>query len=494
MNIRDHSSQFSIFVYSSDVDQGAAVKVSLSQAGYDAYFFQDLDAFYSRLKEMTPHLVVFSTMSVEGTLSEFVNQVLHVNPEIKMIALAAPQQFEALSQYNTLGLMDIVSLEGPSLDLRALWAVDQVCETLYLTYQNEQLFADWKEAQAQKNQLQKQIDDQKAVQAETSQMLVSNRVADYRSVQSREEVLQKYFERLENISAVYFKYLGSVRSFVATHAAGFTSQQIQGVGCQLESQDLESLNTQVTVGLLPPIMMEMLKKVFNIGSARVLPLFVQNQLEGVVVYSGDLGKAETLRVGEEFSLFALCYSYFCLEKKVDSLDVMDFVTELYNQKFYTDKLYEELERSRRLRQPVSVLKISIDDFFEIEQTLGVNVRDEVLKTISDFVRRTIRTNDFACRTQANEIAVILPHCQKKGAALLGERLRRIVESSSMVDSGVKISISVGVSEYPSLADSVQNLDETASKALQHIMEKGGNRICLYKPPGNFTPEFEVSAD
>lgn len=494
MNIREHSSQFSIFVFSADVDQGAAAKVSLSQAGYDAYYFQEREAFQQRLKEMTPHLVIFSTTAVQGVLSDFVNQVLEVSPEIKLVAMAEPQQFEALSQYNTLGLVDIVSLEGPSLDLRVLWAVDQVCENLYLTYQNEQLFSDWKEAQSQKDQLQQQANDQKAVQEEASQMLVSNRVADYRSSQSKEEVLQKYFERLDKVPAVYFKYLSSVRSFVATHAAGFTPQHIQGVGCQIENNDLESLNTQITVGLLPPIMMEMLQKVFNFGTSRVLPLFVQNQLEGVVVYPGKLGKADALRVGEEFSLFSLCYSYFCLEKKVDSLDVLDFVTELYNQKFYVEKLHEELERSRRLQQPVSILKISIDDFFEIEQTLGANVRDEVLKSVSDFVRRTIRTNDFACRTQANEIGVILPHCHKKGAALLGERLRRIVESSSIVDSGVKISISVGVSEYPSLADSVGSLDETATKALMHIMEKGGNRICLFRPSGNFTPEFEVVAD
>lgn len=494
MNIRDHSSQFSLFVYSTDVDQGAAVKVSLSQAGYDAYYFQELEAFQQRMQEMTPHVVVFSTLSVQGALSDFVEKVLEVSPEIKLIAMAESQQFEALSQYNTVGLADVVSLSEPSVDLRVLWTVDQVCETLYLTFQNEQLLQDWKEAQGQKDQLQGQINDQKAVQEEAQQMLVSSRLAGYRSSQSKEEVLQKYFEYLDKIPALYFKYLGSVRSFVATHASGFSAQQIQGVGCPLEGSDLESLNSQVTVGLLPPVMLEMLQKVFQFETARVLPLFVQNELEGVVVYSGKLGKADNWRVGEEFSLFSLCYSYFCLEKKVERLDVVDFVTELYNQKFYVEKLHEELERSRRLRQPVSVLKISIDDFFEIEQTMGVSARDEVLKAVSDFIRRTIRTNDLACRTQANEIGVILPHCHKKGAALLGERLRRIVESSLVVDRGVKISISVGVSEYPSLADSFESLDETATKALMHIMEKGGNRICLFKPSGSFTPEFEVVAD
>lgn len=494
MNIREHSSQFSIFVYTTDVDHGAAVKVSLSKAGYDAYYFQELDAFYERLGEMTPHLVVFSTIAVQGALSEFVNRILQINQEIKLIAMAEPQQFEALSQYNTLGLMDMVSLEGPHLDTRVLWSVDQVCETLYLTYQNEQLFADWKEVQSQKEQLQQTLQDQKAVQDETSQMLVSNRVADYRSSQNKEELLQKYFERLEKIPAVYLKFLPSVRSFVATHASGFEAHQIQGVGCQLENQDLEDLNTQITLGLLPVLMREMLQKIFHLENPKVLPLFVQNMLEGVIVYQGNLGKAENHRVGEEFSLFALCYSYFCLEKKVENLDVQDFTTELFNQKYYAEKLNEEWERAKRMKQPVSVLKISIDDIFEIEQTLGINVRDGILKSISDFIRKTIRTNDVACRTQMNELAVILPQSSKKGAALLGERLRRIVESSLMVESGVKVSISVGVSEYPSLADSVPALDETSTKALNHIMEKGGNRICLYKAPGDFTPEFEVPVE
>jgi diguanylate cyclase (GGDEF)-like protein len=483
-----------MFVFSTEVDQGAGVKVSLSQAGYDAYYFQELEAFFARLKEMTPHLVIFSTMSVEGNLSQFVNDVLSVSPEIKLIAMAEPQQFEALSQYNTLGLMDIVSLEGPSLDSRAVWAVDQVCENMYLQFQNEQLFSDWKESQKTQEEMQKQIAEQRAVQEESKDRSMSHRIADYRSSQSKEEVLQKYFELMQGVQTVYFKFLPSVRSFVATHASGFRPDQIQGVGCRLENTDLESLNTQVTVGLLPPLMNEMLEKVFHLKTPRILPLFVQNHLEGVVVYPVNLSRAESFRVGEEFSLFSLCYSYFCAEKTIETLDVQDFVTELYNQKYYVEKLHEEIDRARRLQQAVSVVKISIDDFYEIEQTLGVNVRDQILKTLADFIKKTIRINDVACRTQVNELAVILPHCHRKGAALLGERLRRIIESSSIMESGVKVSISVGVSEFPSLADSVPTLDETATKALTHIMEKGGNRICLYKPPGNFTPEFEVAAD
>lgn len=63
-----------------------------------------------------------------------------------------------------------------------------------------------------------------------------------------------------------------------------------------------------------------------------------------------------------------------------------------------------------------------------------------------------------------------------------------------MDNGMKVSVSLGVSEYPSLCDSARTLDETATKALLHIVDKGGNKICLYKAPDSHRPEFEVAAD
>jgi GGDEF domain-containing protein len=90
--------------------------------------------------------------------------------------------------------------------------------------------------------------------------------------------------------------------------------------------------------------------------------------------------------------------------------------------------------------------------------------------------------------------MVLPHCSKKGAALRAERVRRVIEGSSFLDKGMKVSISLGVSEYPSLCDSAKTLDETAAKALAHIADKGGNKICLYKAPESHKPEFEVPAE
>ncbi|QDK38915.1 GGDEF domain-containing protein [Bdellovibrio sp. NC01] len=496
MNIRDHSSQFTIYVFTTDVDQGASAKVYLSQAGYDAFFFQDPEALETRLKENPPHILVFSTAALGGSLSDFVTHVQGINDEIRFIAISAIGQFDILAQYNNFGFVDVIADEPAALESRIVWSVDRACEKLYLTYQNEQLFDDLQSSKQQVEEVHKaavtSMKNQPEVEKDNAAF--STKLGQYRSAQSKEDMIQKFLNNISGTMCVFFKYLPSVRSFVATHANGIPASDIQGVGCQLEQPDTKELGTQLAMGLLPARFNGMLVEAFHFNPPKALPLYAVQNLEGVFVYSGSLEKSETMHLTEEFSLFSLCYSHLALERKVDSLEVQDFVTELHNRNYYVKILADEVSRARRLKQPVSVVKVAMDDFYEIESSLGEAVRDELLKSVATVIAKTSRSNDQSCRTAANEMAMILPHCSKKGAALRAERLRRIIEGTSFMENGMKVSISLGISEYPSLCDSAKSLDESASKALSHIVDKGGNKICLYKAPETHRPDFEVPAE
>lgn len=496
MNIRDYSSQFTVFTFSTNVDMGAGAKVHLSQAGYDSFFFQDEAALMQSLRESAPHILVFSTDSLSGTLTEFVGAVQQINDDIKFIVISSVAQFVTLAQYNAHGFVDVLSNEPVSIESRIVWAVDRACEKLYLTYQNEQLFDDLQAATVQVEELQKALQGVKQSEKKVGPPgpSVPMRIADYRSSQSKEDLLQKFLGNLGSSLCVYFKYLPSLRSFVATHANGIPGEEIQGVGVQLEADDLKSLTAQLALGMFPERFSTMLVTAFKFNPPKAMPLFAHNVLEGVFVYPGNMPATEIKNLSEEFTLLSLCYSNFVLERKVDNLDVQDFVTELYNRNYYHRTLTEEIQRAQRLKQPLSVIKLALDDFYELESSLGEAVRDELLKSVAVVVTKTSRTNDVTCRTGLNEIAMVLPHCSKKGAALRAERLRRIIEGTSFLNNGMKLSVSLGVSEYPTLCDSGAALDETASKALSHILDKGGNKICLYKASESHRPEFEVSAD
>ncbi|WP_413577296.1 GGDEF domain-containing protein [Bdellovibrio sp. HCB290] len=495
MDIRDHSSQFTIYVFTTDVDQGAAAKVSLSQAGYDAYFIQDPEQLEQRLKDSPPHLLVFWTATMAGALSDFVVHVQKINDEIRFIAISSLGQFDILSQYQRFGFMDVISDEAVALESRVLWAVDRACEKLYFSFQNEQLIDDLEASKQELESVQQEaLKNLKHQEEEAARPAYPMRIADYRSAQSKEDMVQRFLNGISESRCVFFKFLPSVRSFVATHANGIDSAQIQGVGAQLTTDEMKDLGSQLALGLIPPSFAQLLTEAFHLKPPKAIPLYGGNQLEGLFVYSGGLDAQAVAQLNDEYTLFNLCYSHFVLEKKVDTLEVQDFVTELYNRNHYVKVLEDEVARARRLKQPLAIVKISMDDFYEIESSLGDAVRDELLKSLAIVISKSSRTNDTNFRTAANELTMVLPHCSKKGAALRAERVRRVVEGSTFLDNGMKVSISLGVSEYPSLCDSPKTLDETAGKALAHIADKGGNKICLYKAPESHKPEFEIPAE
>jgi diguanylate cyclase (GGDEF)-like protein len=155
------------------------------------------------------------------------------------------------------------------------------------------------------------------------------------------------------------------------------------------------------------------------------------------------------------------------------------------------KLEEEIARARRLENAVSVVRISVDHLNEIEQSFGRSNRDVILRTIASIAKKTSRVNDIACRTEDNEFYLIIPHCARKGAALRAERLRRIIEGHAFAINDLKVTISCGVSEYPSLSKGASDLEASASQALEFISNRGGNKVCLFKPKQEFKPDFEV---
>jgi diguanylate cyclase (GGDEF)-like protein len=490
VKIRDHAAKFTVYVYAADIDIGAGIKVALAQAGYDAFFFEDRDTLFNRIQEKVPHIVIFPTSSLKDQLSDFVEKILKLNSEIRMILVAKPKQFGTLAAYNDYGVVDLLNEEMEGLAPRAAFAVDRACEGLYLQYQNEKLLD---ELNAQKGQLGQALQEATVSKGAAARMgpPLDERIKDYRSSESKEELLRKFMVNMGRVPCVFMKYLPSVRSLVVTHATGFEADRLQGVGCQLTNEEAKDFGTQISLGIVPPSLSALLMQAFQLPQSRLLPIFVGGRPDGLMAYPATLTPEEKDRLQDEFALMSLCYSNLTLEKRVDLLEIQDPVTEIYNRAFYLNRIKEEWTRARRIQQPLCVVKVALDDFFELEQTLGEATRDLLLKNVAQLIHKTSRTNDVTCRSGLNEFAMILPHAHRQGAMIRAERLRRIVESSQMLENGLKISISLGISEYPTLASSAETLDETSSKALAHIMDKGGNRLCLYKAPVDHKPEFEV---
>lgn len=467
------------------------MKVALAQAGYDAYYFESADLLFSRIEEKPPHLLVFPTSGLSNGLSDFIENFLKINSEIRFITVAKASQSKTLSAYNDYGLQDLVTDEPEGLTERVTFAVDRACERLYLVYQNEQLIAAWDEEKAKGQSVQKVAD----VAQQAAQRLgppLEDRIKDYRSAASKEELLRRFVQVAGKTACVFLKYLPTVRSLVVTNASVFDLDHLQGLGCQLQPNEAKDFGSQVALGIVPPSLHDLLRQAFQFHKSRLLPLFIQDRLEGVVAYSTQIALSEKMRLDDEFALMSLAYTAFTFEKRLDALEVQDPATGVGNRRFHEKQIVEEWTRARRIRQPLSVVKIALDDYYELNQTLGESLLETLLKNLAQIILKTSRTNDVISRTASNEFTMLLPHSDRNGAMLRAERLRRIVETTQMMDNGLKISISLGISEYPSLCSTAAELDQAAGKALAHIQEKGGNRLCLAKAPVNHQPEFVVN--
>ncbi len=160
--------------------------------------------------------------------------------------------------------------------------------------------------------------------------------------------------------------------------------------------------------------------------------------------------------------------------------VRDGLTNLYNHRYFQERLEIELKRAYRYRHPVSLLMLDIDFFKTVNDTYGHPTGDHALKTVSYELVKLVRDCDIVCRYGGEEFAVILPETGAKGAKVLAQRLRRGIEQKSMEYEGhaFKITVSVGYSatDMSGAESSRAALIRYSDSALCQSKQKGRNRV------------------
>ena len=182
------------------------------------------------------------------------------------------------------------------------------------------------------------------------------------------------------------------------------------------------------------------------------------------------------------SQFALEIKKVLLYETVEKLAITDSLTGLYVRRYFSERLEEELHRSKRHKFKFAFLMIDIDDFKLCNDTYGHLVGDVVLKEMSRIIKEHLRAIDVVSRYGGEEFAVLLPETGPDGAILVAERLRKKIEENvfTAYDEKLKVTISTGVSIYPQDATEEKGLIEKADTALYTAKRSGKNIVCEYK--------------
>ena len=154
----------------------------------------------------------------------------------------------------------------------------------------------------------------------------------------------------------------------------------------------------------------------------------------------------------------------------------DEVTGLYNRRFFSLRLEEELSRYRRFNHPVSVVLLDLDGFKSVNDSLGHAVGDDTLRDMAQILMKHSRGINVVSRYGGDEFAVLLVETSKAGARLYADRIREVVAKYPF-SHGKILTASFGVASLPDdEASTAEDLFRSADEALYMAKRAGKNQV------------------
>jgi diguanylate cyclase (GGDEF)-like protein len=168
-----------------------------------------------------------------------------------------------------------------------------------------------------------------------------------------------------------------------------------------------------------------------------------------------------------------------LHRTVQAQAITDELTGLANRRQFFEQLGREFERAQRFGQSLALIMLDIDDFKQINDSLGHLAGDAVLTGIAATISELIREIDVAARYGGEEFAVLLPQTGAEGATMLAERLRQAIEMRPIRFAGERVpgvTASFGVASGPEQLGSELDLVAAADSALYRAKREGKNVV------------------
>jgi diguanylate cyclase (GGDEF)-like protein len=158
----------------------------------------------------------------------------------------------------------------------------------------------------------------------------------------------------------------------------------------------------------------------------------------------------------------------------------DEVTGLYNRRFFSIRLEEEVSRYRRFNHPVSVMLVDLDGFKDVNDELGHGAGDETLRDMADILLKYSRGINVICRYGGDEFAVLLVETSKAGARLYADRIRQVLATYPFAN-GRRVTASFGIAALPEdVEPAADDLIHAADEALYAAKRTGKNRVSVFE--------------
>jgi diguanylate cyclase (GGDEF)-like protein len=166
--------------------------------------------------------------------------------------------------------------------------------------------------------------------------------------------------------------------------------------------------------------------------------------------------------------------------------VTDGLTGLYNQRYFKQRLGEEVARAAEQGRPLALLFCDLDLFKEYNDRYGHTAGDEALRAVANVLLRSVRQVDLAARYGGEEFTLVLIDTTAQRAAEIAERIRAGIAALDLGDSDRSLTVSIGVAAYPRDAALGEELIDKADWAMYLAKRRGRDRVVVFGPgePGS----------
>jgi diguanylate cyclase (GGDEF)-like protein/PAS domain S-box-containing protein len=174
------------------------------------------------------------------------------------------------------------------------------------------------------------------------------------------------------------------------------------------------------------------------------------------------------------------------EERVRHLAHYDELTGLPNRSMFNQQLARSLAQARRHAKPLAILFVDLDRFKNINDTLGHDAGDRVLKEVADRLRECLRESDTVGRLGGDEFVVLIEELPEPvQVAAVAQKILAAVAKPFILDAQeFHITASIGISTYPADSEDMQSLLKNADISMYRAKEQGKNNYQFYSAQMN----------
>gem|GEM_PF-2644006 len=495
MNLENVRSSFTIYVIDNNEDRSAFSGQALKSREFQVSVYKKTTEALGSVEANPPHIIFVSYEALKLSGGKFIQKINEVSPETRLIILASREDFSEAYNLLDTGVFDFIFSDFFKVDeseedrrlaiSNILKSADHAVEMDFYKFKNEQLLDEVDKKSGQGSEL--------ASNFSLHNIWLQKLEKCDNFTASVDCFMLEISRYLGAKSIMYFKYVLSYRSLVSSRSVNiqdFTAGHAFDLKSMFKDKNIEENNFENSD--------KFRDKIYNYtlwSNTSIIPFRVNGDLKGVFIVD-----VETIKETDSFILaclnsLALKVSNIFLERKLHTSRHIDESTGVNNRKYLMTRLKEEVSRSRRIQIPVSFILISLDKFSEYYEASPVTEVDNALKVLGSLLEKSSRVNDIVGRVSSDEFALILAHTPYEGALIKAERIRQLIENTDFTQLAPEfkdVTVSIGVSEYPSHCSDVEDVLEQADKAMLEVSRYGGNQVCLSSVPNDFNPDYNYT--